>query len=77
MEAIDEMHEKNYKLAKEAVEKIVDENIELHTVYNVPHEKLIYYYNAGDVLLLSSLWRVLTMLSRKQWPVIAQLYQPM
>ena len=47
---------KNMPLAIEAVEKLKQkfENVELYMVNNIPHEELIWYYNAADVLLMTS-----------------------
>lgn len=51
--------EKNYKLALEAYEKLKTDNnnskIKLLPVYNIAKENLKYYYNAADILLLTSL----------------------
>jgi glycosyltransferase involved in cell wall biosynthesis len=38
----------------EAVRQRVDEPVELHTLFNIPHEEMSNYYNAADVLLLTS-----------------------
>jgi glycosyltransferase involved in cell wall biosynthesis len=48
--------EKNFKLAKEAVDKLDNPNIQLHPVNNISHDDLVFYYNAADVLILTSLW---------------------
>jgi len=48
--------EKNFKLAKEAFELLDRPDTELHYLKNVPNDKMIYYYNSSDVVLLSSLW---------------------
>ena len=48
--------EKNFKLAKEAVDIINDDSLELHYLKDIPNEKIFYYYNASDVVVLSSLW---------------------
>jgi glycosyltransferase involved in cell wall biosynthesis len=48
--------EKNFKLTKEAFDIIDDENLELHYLKDVPNEKIFYYYNASDVVVLTSLW---------------------
>jgi len=49
-------HEKNYLLAKHAVELFNqnEEYLELMTVYNVPNENIPIYINAADVLILTS-----------------------
>jgi glycosyltransferase involved in cell wall biosynthesis len=46
--------EKNYKLAVEAFNLLEIENTELRPVYNIPQREMVYYYNAADVLLLTS-----------------------
>jgi len=46
--------EKNYKLAQNAVKLIKNFTINLIPVYDVPQSKIPYYYNAADVLLLTS-----------------------
>jgi len=48
--------EKNFKLAKEAFEYINDGNYELHYLKDIPNDKIFYYYNASDVIILTSLW---------------------
>lgn len=51
-----ERHEKNYLLAKKAVELTDNNNVELNTVSNVDQNIIPYYMNAADILLLTSLW---------------------
>lgn len=46
--------EKNYKLAKEAVDLISDIKVKLIPVFNIDNSELVHYYNAADVLLLTS-----------------------
>lgn len=46
--------EKNYRLSSEAVNLLNDKSIILHTVYNVSNSDMIYYYNAADLLLMTS-----------------------
>lgn len=48
--------EKNFRLSTEAVKRINDPEIRLHTVFDKPFLELIWYYNAADLLLLTSLW---------------------
>jgi len=48
--------EKNFKLAKDAFIYMNDKNVELHYLKNIPNEKVPYYYNASDVIILTSLW---------------------
>ncbi len=48
---------KNYPLAKQVINRVatqLDETIELQTISGVPHEKVPYYMNAADVVLLTS-----------------------
>ncbi len=49
-------HEKNYPLAKKAVELINNDSVELNAVSNVDQNVIPYYMNAADILLLTSLW---------------------
>ncbi len=49
-----ERAEKNYSLAKKAVQLVNDENVQLLTITNIPPDELVYFYNAADVLLLTS-----------------------
>jgi len=46
--------EKNFKLASEAVRLIEDTKAQLLPVKGIDNSKLIYYYNAADVLVLTS-----------------------
>jgi len=48
--------EKNFTLAKQAVDALNSPEIVLLTVYNVSNELIPYYLNAADVLLLTSKW---------------------
>ena len=48
--------EKNFKLAKEAFDLLDRNDVELHYLDNVPNNQMPYYYNASDVILLTSLW---------------------
>ncbi len=48
--------EKNYKLAKKAFSKLKISDLELHTLDDIPNELMPYYFNASDVILLTSLW---------------------
>lgn len=47
--------EKNYKLAEEAI-KNLNNNIKLLVVYNISQKELNNYYNAADLILLTSLY---------------------
>ena len=51
-----ERYEKNYPLAKKAVELINNDRVELNAVSNVDQNIIPYYMNAADILLLTSLW---------------------
>lgn len=50
--------EKNFQLAKSAVEKLNDCSfkVELHYFENVPNSETPIWYNAADVVLMTSLW---------------------
>lgn len=48
--------EKNFKLAKKAFELLDRQYTELHYLKNVSNDKMIFYYNSSDVVLLSSFW---------------------
>ena len=49
-------YEKNYKLAQESIELLQAMDIELHTIWDIPHEEVVNYLNACDVLVSTSLW---------------------
>ncbi len=46
--------EKNFQLARKAVELLNRNDIVLLPVYNVPNSEIVYYLNAADTLLLTS-----------------------
>ena len=46
--------EKNYPLAKAAFDLLDNNNLELKTLDHVPFEMMPFYYNAADVVLLTS-----------------------
>ncbi len=48
--------EKNYNLAKAAIDTLNRRDVELEAVYNVDHERMPLFMNAADALLLTSLW---------------------
>lgn len=48
--------EKNFQLALDSVNLIKDYDVELHFMKNVPNEETPIWYNAADVVLLTSLW---------------------
>ena len=49
-------HEKNYELAQEAFYLIKNSDCELKFLDNVPDREMPTYYNAADVIFLTSLW---------------------
>ena len=48
--------EKNFALAEKAVNLLDNTNIHLHKIYKISVKDLVNYYNAADLLLLTSLW---------------------
>jgi teichuronic acid biosynthesis glycosyltransferase TuaC len=46
--------EKNFLLAQEAIDYLQNKEIILHTIFDFPIEKLVDYYNASDLLLMTS-----------------------
>jgi glycosyltransferase involved in cell wall biosynthesis len=48
--------EKNYLLAKQAVDKLNEPQVELLIVNGIENDLIPQYLNAGDVLLLTSIW---------------------
>ena len=50
--------EKNFGLAKKAFKTLSknNQNVELHTLINIPHSEIANYMNASDVILLTSKW---------------------
>ena len=46
---------KNLELAKKSIEFLKNKKIKLHILSNISFEKLPYYYNAADLILLTSL----------------------
>jgi teichuronic acid biosynthesis glycosyltransferase TuaC len=54
--AIPRRIEKNFDLIKTVFKNLMNSEIELHILENVPYEKTVIWYNAADVVLLSSLW---------------------
>lgn len=46
--------EKNFRLCRDAVERLGDHSVELLVVYNKPHEEVVRYMAAADVLMLTS-----------------------
>ncbi len=48
--------EKNFTLAKSAIQKLNDSHIRLEVVHNVDHKLIPYYLSAADVIILTSKW---------------------
>ena len=48
--------EKNYQLAKTSVEAISEFDIVLHDASGIKNEEMPIYYNAADLVLLTSIW---------------------
>ncbi|MDY8136890.1 glycosyltransferase family 4 protein [Aquimarina sp. 2201CG5-10] len=48
--------EKNYALAQRSFELINQKDVELHALINVPNQDMPAYFNAADVVILTSLW---------------------
>ncbi len=46
---------KNFKLAELAVKLLNDDQVELHSISNVPHEKMAVLFNAADSVLFTSI----------------------
>ena len=46
---------KNFKLAQGAIEQLKRDDLELHFLEFIPNDEMPYYYNAADVVLLTSL----------------------
>lgn len=51
-----ERYEKNYALAEQAFRELNDTTIQIHCFENIPHAQTPIWYNAADVVLLTSLW---------------------
>jgi glycosyltransferase involved in cell wall biosynthesis len=49
-------HEKNFSLAKEAVNQLNNPNVELNFLQDVNNSEIPTYLNAANVILLTSLW---------------------
>lgn len=47
-------YEKNYLLAQKSINMLNDRDIELHCFNNIPHEQTPIWFNAADVVLLTS-----------------------
>lgn len=48
--------EKNFQLLEEAVSELKNDNIEVHWFNKVPNKETPYWYNAADVVVMTSLW---------------------
>ena len=48
--------EKNYSMAKLAIDELKDDNIEIHFLMNIQQSDMPYYYCAADCLLLTSFY---------------------
>lgn len=48
--------EKNFKLLEGAFAELKDDDIEVHWFNRVPNEETPYWYNAADVVVMTSLW---------------------
>lgn len=48
--------EKNFGLAKEAINQTNNENIDLLVIHEIPQDEVVSYLNAADCLLLTSFW---------------------
>lgn len=46
--------EKNYQLALEVMKMLNEKEAELVTLQDIPHEEIVYYLNATDLLLMTS-----------------------
>lgn len=51
-----ERKEKNYILAEESIKSLLIDNIEIHSFKNIPNTETPLWYNASDIVVLSSLW---------------------
>lgn len=49
-------YEKNFNLLQKSVDLIDDSNIEIHCLIDIPNEQTPLWYNASDVVAMSSLW---------------------
>ena len=48
--------EKNFRLAKNAYDMLTNPDIELHCLKDIPYKTTNFYYNASDVIILTSKW---------------------
>lgn len=54
--AIPQRYEKNFTLAQKAVHMLNNKDIELHYFNNISHTQTPIWFNAADVVLLTSFW---------------------
>lgn len=47
---------KNFELAKGAIEILKDLDVELVTLKHIPHDQVVYYLNAADIMLMTSIY---------------------
>jgi teichuronic acid biosynthesis glycosyltransferase TuaC len=48
--------EKNIGLARESVDRMNRNDLNLVTIYDIPNPEMSYFYSAADILILTSLW---------------------
>jgi teichuronic acid biosynthesis glycosyltransferase TuaC len=48
--------EKNFQLAKDSLRLLLNQNVQLHKLENIPHKDLPKWFNATDIVILTSLW---------------------
>jgi len=51
-----ERPEKNFELAEISIKALQNKSIDLHVLKSVPVDKVVYYLNSADVVLLTSKW---------------------
>ena len=49
-------YEKNFQLAEKAFRNLNNRDIEMHFIKDIPNKDMPLYFNASDVVLLTSLW---------------------
>lgn len=49
-----ERKEKNFELARSAINFLMNDKIEMHYLKDIPNNDLVFYYNSADVILLTS-----------------------
>ncbi|HCM59958.1 MAG TPA: glycosyl transferase family 1 [Bacteroidales bacterium] len=48
--------EKNFRLAEDGVKAMDNERVSLHVLGNVPRDRVVWYLNAADAILITSHW---------------------